>query len=79
MSEWVKLKNGRPMPPHGERVLIFTGAAKVPTIFSAFREKGSDGSSSFWYEDDDDDSMTISAVTHWMPLPAPPAKEKRDE
>ena len=66
VSEWTACKDK--MPPVNVPVLAWFRWCDGPRIDVVILMASGD----YWYADD---SVGARAVTHWLPLPAPPAKE----
>ena len=70
MSDWISIKDR--LPEIGEAVIEWF-AHEVPTV--AYMANSIDGPRWHSYSDDEH----IVGITHWMPLPIPPAAEQPDE
>jgi len=75
VSEWVELVNGMPMPPLDQRVLVYTGKAKKPAIWSGYRHVYPNGHRTWAVSEDAEFGISAQTVTHWRELPAPPTTE----
>ena len=77
MIDWIEIVNGSPMPPLDHEVLIWTGGAKRPTMFTAQRRKFENGHCGWYLNGEDDEHIGFHRVTHWGELPTPPIKETK--
>ncbi|NMZ40397.1 DUF551 domain-containing protein [Pseudomonas proteolytica] len=68
MSEWIKCINE--MPGQGQTVLVFGGSKVVAAEYWIHEEGVHDADTGFCDINQDE----VFPVTHWMPLPTPPAQ-----
>lgn len=74
-ESWVELKNGQPMPPLNQWVLVFVGknpSAKMRRWWVAKRAALNAGHAKSYWETDTDEGLIASCVTHWKHLPRRP-------
>lgn len=72
-SKWISVKDR--LPEHGQKVLLYNKNefnGKLEIRFGSKHIGHNEWYSSDAYEDE------IFTITHWMPLPEPPANEKSD-
>lgn len=69
MGDWISVEDR--MPCYGLPVIVFTGVVQHATYFL----DASDEEDCGWWEciADDMTIIPVNDVTHWMPLPLPPA------
>ena len=75
MSEWISVEDR--LPPLGQRV--FVAATRPAAPFAVGYMDGSDWG--IWWEydltEEEIDPREDGLVTHWMPLPTPPAEREQ--
>lgn len=65
LGEWISVENGLPNDNKDVLVIDHRGSMAVSVYFTL------NGKDYHW--EDRDDQVGLGTVTHWMPLPAPPA------
>lgn len=75
-NQWIDVKDG--LPERGDSVLIFPQMRVAPFGNSDDELDGNETDKTFWYWDViDEEAKVISGVTHWQPLPQPPASKQK--
>lgn len=68
MSDWIKCINS--MPVQGQNVLVFGGADVSAAEYWIYEDGVHEAGSGFF----DFSQCEVFPVTHWQPMPAPPAE-----